>query len=137
MQKVTLLDSWKIGHPAIDRDHEQIVEIINDVTDAIADERYGICQELLNAFLQAVEDHFRREEAILEAIKYPDRKSHAYYHGKLIERAHGVKRLCDEAVNKNSLSDCFEEMVSFLIDDIIVGDLVFKSYLSEHSENRI
>ena len=42
--------------------------------------------------------------------------------------------ICNSVNNHGDLEDCFSGMAEFLIDDIITGDLKFKSYLEAHGD---
>lgn len=50
-RKIELLESFKTGHPEIDADHRVIVDIINDVSDAIRGGDAELCRNLLDSFL--------------------------------------------------------------------------------------
>ncbi len=116
--KIELLDSFRTGHAGIDADHEQLVEIINLVSDAISEGELMECKKLLSSFMQCARDHFEREEKILFETKFPGAVAHAAYHHNLLGRSDEVRQLC-------------EEMAGFLIEDVVKGDSQFVSHLIE------
>jgi len=130
MDKIEFGDSFLTGHPAIDSAHGRIIEIINEILGAIDGERYDLCRELFGAFLSIAREHFSEEEEILRKAGFPGLEYHAHYHSKLLGQAEAVREMCDGLTDKRPLRLCFEELVGFLIDDIIAGDMEFKSYLA-------
>ncbi len=129
--KIELLDSFRTGHAGIDADHEQLVEIINLVSDAISEGELMECKKLLSSFMQCARDHFEREEKILFETKFPGAVAHAAYHHNLLGRSDEVRQLCEEMAAANKLEKCFEEMAGFFIDDVVKGDSQFVSHLIE------
>ncbi len=47
MLKIELLESFIIGHPGIDADHQEIVNIINDISAATDDQKFDLCKDLI------------------------------------------------------------------------------------------
>ncbi len=127
--KLEMLESFLTGHPEIDADHRKLIEVINLIDDAISDNDFGECRNLLDSFLLVAKSHFEREENILRKIDFPDVDNHTQYHMDMLDRAEAVKNLCREMKEKHLLKECFDEMVSFLIDDVVRGDSVFVSYM--------
>lgn len=127
--KFEMLESFLTGHPDIDDDHRQLVEVINLVSDAIESNDLNQCRSLLNSFVEVARNHFAREEAILREVCFPGIEEHCRYHDGLLERAGAVKRLCQEMADRGQLKECFEEMAGFFVDDVVKGDSEFVGYL--------
>ena len=62
-------------------------------------------------------------------VKYPGLEEHKKYHRKLLIKADTTKRICEGYETEHDLKECFDGMAKFLIDDILKGDIQFKSYL--------
>ena len=72
------------GHPEMDRQHQRLVELINQLY--LAPSPQGDQPtELLVDFLDFVERHFQWEEALMEQLHYPDQEQH--------RSTHNLKRL--------------------------------------------
>lgn len=87
--EMTKLDSFMyVGNKDIDDDHTKLLEIIGKLSDreATKDKQYtlGVCAELA----RYVDYHFRREEVIMEKLKYPDLERHKKLHKEFEEKAH-------------------------------------------------
>ncbi|WP_330359767.1 hemerythrin domain-containing protein [Solemya pervernicosa gill symbiont] len=87
------------------------------------------CSLLLNELMEVAKEHFRNEEAYLAKVKYPDLAEHAIYHNEMLLKAFQVKQICEGFEEAHDVNACFDELVKFLIDDVLMGDLKFKSYL--------
>jgi len=131
VENIKKLEDFKTGHPVIDQDHMKIIDAITLVFEAIHDNDHEQCSQLLEAFVDVAKNHFANEEEILRKADYPHYRRHCEYHGELIIRANAVKDLCKEMDDQGHLMECFEEMATFLIDDIVKGDFEFVSYLKE------
>ena len=127
--KVEMLEAFLTGHPDIDDDHRQLVEMINLVSDAIESNELNQCRKLLDSFVEVARNHFAREEVILREVGFPGVEEHCIYHNGLLERADAVKRLCQEMADQGQLKECFDQMAGFFIDDVVKGDHIFVSYL--------
>ena len=122
-------DIFEIGVDFIDEDHKKLLNIMLDVKNAVEANNHSKCTVLLNKLLQEARAHFAREEAYLAEARYPGLESHKAYHKALLVKADTTKRICEGLDTDNDLKECFDGMANFLIDDILHGDLNFKSHL--------
>ena len=106
-----------------------------DTKSAIEEGDNNQCALLLTFLLKEAKDHFSREEEYLFEIKYPYLEKHKTYHIELLIKAVTTKRICEGIETEHDLQECFDGMANFLIDDILRGDIMFKSYLQ--NEGRI
>ena len=76
-----------IGHPAIDADHRQLVDIVNQLHGAIvADTGRQIIGTVLSDLADYGNHHFRREEQYMRRIRYPGYLEHKLLHEALFDR---------------------------------------------------
>ncbi|MEG3620221.1 hemerythrin family protein [Magnetovibrio sp. PR-2] len=129
--QVELLETFITGHPVIDGEHAEIVNMINAVSHSIENEEHEKCEELLEAFLVLCDEHFKSEEALLADAEYPELKDHMTFHHELMLKAQGVKALCVNTESPETLKRCFDEMATLLIEDVVRGDMQFVSFLKE------
>ena len=122
-------DFLKIGVDFIDNDHKKLLDIMVSTQMAIDAGDNNKCIVLLTALLKEARDHFSREEAFLLEAKYPDLEEHKLYHKQLLLKADTTKRICEGIEAEHDLKECFDGMATFLIDDILKGDIKFKSFL--------
>ena len=122
-------DFLEIGVDFIDEDHKNLLKIMVDTKSAIEAGDNNKCVILLTSLLKEARDHFSREEKYLFEVKYPDLEKHKIYHKELLIKADTTKRICEGIETEHDLKECFDGMAEFLIDDILRGDIMFKSYL--------
>ena len=124
-------DFLTIGVDFIDDDHKKILSIMQQVIVAINENNLDECASLLEVLIKEAKEHFKREEEYLLETKYPQLENHKVYHNELIIKAEVIKAICEGIETEHDVKECFESMANFLIDDILRGDINFKSYL-EH-----
>ena len=74
---ITWSDDWALGIKKIDIQHQKLIQIINDLNDAM---REGHGKDKLGTTLQELylytQYHFREEENSFAAVAYPDADMH-------------------------------------------------------------
>ncbi len=131
MTRVKIDKSHLLGQQDIDRDHLQMIAAINVISDAIEDGECELCKELFNTFIFVCGEHFRKEEAFLSEVGYPDLERHAGYHDELLEKAEAIRAKCADMSDKHEMARRFDELAVSLIDDVIKGDRELLPYLAE------
>ena len=75
----------RLGIPAVDEDHANIVQLINELDEAIASRRprdqVGI---VMNDILTAASEHFCREEQFMRRIRFAGLVQHKHEHDELL-----------------------------------------------------
>jgi hemerythrin len=131
LDKFDWLESFELGITDVDEDHRGMLAIMKKIERAADNEAYDLCNELLEELLEFTSAHFKREEKMLEDVGYPNVQHHREYHTELLARAKAVMNVCRDIKSKDNLKECCHEMFSFLVDDVVTGDLKFKSYMEE------
>ena len=79
-------DTLKVGHSAIDRDHQRLVGLINKLGDAMsAGQGRDVCGNVLNELISYTQTHFATEERLMVLHHYADESRHRTEHAKLIQ----------------------------------------------------
>lgn len=89
--------SWtkdlSIGHELIDADHQAIFDIANRVqAEILEDPEYSIVGEVLVELIEHTGGHFMREEALMEAIRFPGYEDHKLEHQMLMHKVNSLHR---------------------------------------------
>ena len=127
---VEITRSFEIEVEAIDADHRRLVEIINEITQAIDDGRAGECVDLVPNFVEFSQQHFAREEALLTKHAYPLAEKHRQHHAGLTDKMKTIQALSKRAADSQPAAEALrKELVFILMDDVINEDLAFKSFL--------
>lgn len=87
MAFATFTDDLKLGHDAIDRQHEALFDIVNRLHDAMRSGKTREEQGNILAFLGTYTiEHFAAEEALMEASAYPGLAAHRAEHEDLLRQ---------------------------------------------------
>ena len=83
-------DSYEIGMTEIDRQHRQLVDIINELSDAMIDQKGDkTVPQILQKLVDYIQLHFTTEEEIMRRGNYPALDKHCQEHlemiGKVLE----------------------------------------------------
>ncbi len=82
----------------IDRQHKELVEIINSLFDAMkVTKGYDLLEEVLNKLIDYVHSHFETEETYFDKYEYPEAKTHKKEHRYFTEQVNDFKRLFAES----------------------------------------
>lgn len=120
---------YEIGVDFIDAEHKKILSIMRDIHEMLMQADFDKLAHLSESLLRESENHFKNEEDFLQEVKYPKLIEHSAYHAGLLQQAKRIKTICQGMKSDDDLMLCVEEMKNFLIDDILYGDVKFKSYL--------
>ncbi len=127
---VEITPSYEIEVETIDTDHRRLVNIINEITQAIDDKREEECARLVPDFVTFSKQHFAREEALLVQNGYPGVEKHREHHASLEGKMNTMLALAERVVESAAARDELrKELIFFLMDDVINEDMDFKSFL--------
>ena len=121
--------SYEIGISLIDEDHKSLLNIMQGIRDAVQRADMPASTELLRRLAIEARNHFDREELFLQQVGYPELESHKTYHEDLLAQVSVIERICEGTDHHRDLNSCVDRMAAFLVDDILKGDIQFKSFL--------
>ena len=118
--KLVWKDSFRSNHQLIDEQHKALYDAANLIFDSILNhEQYEIIENLLEALLEKVKEHFFYETDVLEKIGYDGLKKHSEEHKRLL------------ALLERMISDWRKgEMEAFSFLRFIAQDLVADHFYS-------
>jgi len=96
-------DDLRVGIDEIDCDHQVIFKLANFVSRSTLSQEE--MEEIVRSILKYTYFHFRREEAIMEAIGHPDLKRHAADHQRLLKRLKSIEASWNSKQDADSLRD--------------------------------
>jgi hemerythrin-like metal-binding protein len=90
--------AWKpyysVGHAAIDKEHQRLLDIIDDLFTAVKDEhKQARTEGALKRLVEYTLTHFDHEESVMQKCGYPDLEAHKKLHDEMRSR---VRDLCDK-----------------------------------------
>lgn len=118
-----------LGIDTIDREHQQLVKLINDLDAAIKSGRPGdTINQAIDRLVSYTVMHFGREERMFTAARYPEAAAHKAEHAAFIAKVTGFK----DAVAAGRMGVSYQVM-SFLEDwtqrHIMVTDRKYVPFL--------
>ncbi|GAB4361868.1 MAG: hypothetical protein Kow00114_16670 [Kiloniellaceae bacterium] len=125
------LESFELKVPEIDSDHRAILALMQAVRAAATRGNRERVEHYLDRLFDLCSDHFAREEALMTRWGYPEAAVHAGYHRRLLERAQAVRSACAVIDSPGEFESCCEELMTFLVDDVVRGDMKMKSFLED------
>ena len=131
MAPFTLDSSFDTGLPAIDQQHRQLVALINDLDEAVAN---GTAEAMIKGVLQEliryVGNHFADEEALMMRHNFPGLPEHCREHDFYVTRLSHIQEsfLDGEALGKNTL----DFLLEWLSNHIKGTDMLYAAFIREH-----
>ncbi|OHC64556.1 MAG: hypothetical protein A2045_06180 [Rhodocyclales bacterium GWA2_65_20] len=126
---------FSVGHEDIDRQHQQLFAIANELYDAVR-ERSDVSAESLENALKKLcaytRQHFEEEERLLQAARYPDFDRHKKSHDLLLGKVEEF-----EARFRSGEAEIATELLPFLVGEwlshhIAFEDMQYAPYLNRH-----
>jgi hemerythrin-like metal-binding protein len=122
-------EDYTVGVEFQDSDHQQLVQIINDLFTAMQE---GNPDEIMDSLFLKLEDyaqyHFKREEDAMIESGYPDYEQHRQLHREIIKKLEGLKREIRKTPLRTSLQ-LLGYLRHWLLDHILVTDRALAEYL--------
>ena len=132
---VDLTPSFMLEYESLDRDHQYLADIVNQIVQAIDDDEAEKCEDLVIDFVQSTKSHFANEEALLIKVGYPNVKKHQDHHKSLNTKMEHLLEFAKMAGENQMARDSLrKELVFFLMDDVITTDMEFKSFIEEKAK---
>jgi hemerythrin-like metal-binding protein len=96
--------AYSVGNDSLDKQHRQILEMINDLFSAIkqGNDRDAV-EPLLRRMIQYVETHFADEERFMQEYGYPEFAYHKGLHDRLRRRTADLRAQADFVVGEDLL----------------------------------
>ncbi len=127
---VEISRSFEIEVDAIDSDHRRLVDIVNEIVQALDDGKPEECAKLVPDFVALAKQHFAREESLLAKYGYPETDKHRQHHASLDDKMDTMLALAEKVVaNPPAREVLRKEVIFFLMDDVINEDMDYKSFL--------
>jgi hemerythrin len=103
---VTLLqwqDRFRIGIAEVDHEHREMIDLINELHDALGGDRSrDRVEDFLGEILARITAHFALEEKQMEYMAYPERGGHKADHERLLDE---IRDLMDEVAEYGVLDE--------------------------------
>ncbi len=122
-------DSYSVGIKEIDKEHKNLVKIINDLFEIVKVE--GNIRDSSNCIERLIEytkEHFNDEESILEAAGFPLLDEHKVIHHNLLEKVVELKERIDSG-KEDVTQELYLFLRDWLITHILDEDMKYKKFM--------
>ncbi|MBC3872816.1 bacteriohemerythrin [Undibacterium flavidum] len=125
-------DNLSVHDALIDQDHQALIGMVNELHDAAESEQdYQSLSKILTRLATYTQEHFQREEDLMQASAYPAYRAHKEQHRKLLERVSDLKHELENARTLVALETA--ELLRFwLTSHILLSDKQFADTLHQH-----
>ncbi|MGV0952231.1 MAG: bacteriohemerythrin, partial [Azonexus sp.] len=130
MPLITWNDSYSVKIREIDRQHLKLVQIINDLNDAMQEGKANdVLAKILRELVSYTKTHFTAEEKYLEQYGYPDVSAHKRKHSDFVEK---ISELRDNfASGRLGVSiETMKFLMDWLLQHIKGADMKYAPFLA-------
>ncbi len=131
MKEFHLTERLMVGHPVIDGDHQQLVDLVNASTRELSAGNHAVFMELFADLVELTKKHFEREEEILASLGFPNTPAHSHYHLEMQDELEARLMRYEQTGKYDDPQTYFYDMTQFVIHDFVTKDLEFKSFMQE------
>ena len=118
-------DSFSVKNTAIDKQHQKLLKIINnlydDFMDGVNDSAYEAAIEKLLAY---TEYHFQTEELLMDKARHSNTYNHIMLHRFFTEKIHQLKTTIGHN-DRESTKELIEFLVNWILQHIVIEDSKF------------
>lgn len=134
MSRVTWTDEFKLGLPAIDADHRELLDLCNEFLEAAqAGRAITDLAIILDRLILRTRAHFLAEERLLDRHGYPGLVIHKAEHERLLAQAETLKARYGATSQGDDLRHLTMETADFLqtwlLDHIRTNDRPYRPFL--------
>ena len=126
-------DDYNTGIPDIDKEHQGLFALINDLHGKVED---GSGEASLKSTIEALTDyvdyHFDREEILMKASDYEDLESHIAGHRKLQSQLEAYKQSFERNPERFDMADFMAFLGFWLKNHILLSDMEYVPQVQRH-----
>jgi len=123
-------EAMSVGVPALDQDHRCLVKVVNLLRSIRDDEMGGgAVDQVLETLKLYGRNHFRREERVMEAIRFPGTEFHKAEHQGFARYIDTLRGRCSGRADPQLAEELFEYLTGWLRHHILIQDMAYKPYV--------
>ena len=130
-------DDLVCGVRVIDMDHRELVGMINTLYRVIHEgDTTSTIGEVIERLIAYINEHFHREEQIMETYRYPDLKNHRKVHRNLARAVYAIRAIYEANPDAVDPDQILAFLKSWLHNHIMVTDRDYIPYLQNRDERQ-
>lgn len=124
-------ESFMVGYPEVDEDHEKLVGMLNTLNASVASkDTHEVVGQVLNDLLSYTAWHFRHEERLMQTNRFPGYMAHKKEHTALIQQADELQTQF-HAGKQVITHDVMDFLKGWLVHHILETDKVMADFLCQ------
>lgn len=124
-------DEYSVHHATLDFDHQMLINIINQLFDAMASKQdHAVIGQVIGSLVRYVEIHFAREERVMKECRYPDLKPHAAKHREIEETVRDIHTLWLKAPQEVNSAEVMRFLRTWLVNHILKSDMKYAPFVA-------
>ncbi len=124
-------DEYSVHHATLDFDHQMLINIINQLHDAIQTKQdTAVIGMVIGSLKRYVETHFKREETVMRECRFPDLKAHARKHREIEATVNDVLTLFQRAPQEVDSQEVLRFLKTWLVNHILKSDMKYAPYVA-------
>ncbi|WP_052000187.1 bacteriohemerythrin [Caenispirillum salinarum] len=132
MPFMTWRDEYSVHHATLDFDHQMLINIINQLFDAMAEKQgHEVVGRTIESLERYVQVHFAREEKVMRECNYPDFGPHAEGHREIERTVADIRSLWERAPEEVNCAEVMRFLKTWLVNHILKTDMKYAPYV-EH-----
>ena len=89
-------EGFSVNVSKIDQEHKKLVEMVNELTDAMKKGKgKDVLGKILDGLIAYTASHFQTEEKYFQQVKYPDAAAHKKEHAAFVQKVSEFKKEFD------------------------------------------
>lgn len=134
VSRIDWSDEFKLGLPAIDAEHRELLEVCNQFLEAVRTQQpVPTLAGILDTMILRTRAHFRAEERMLDRHGYPGLVGHKAEHDRLLLQAEVLRARLAEVSHQDEMGNVTMEAAAFLqtwlLDHIRTNDRPYRPFL--------
>lgn len=128
-------EAMGVGVPALDNDHKCMVRIINLLREACeGDGEAPTTQTVLDTLKLYGRFHFKREERVMETVRFPGAAFHRAEHQSFARRIEELRSRTGADRNCEAADSIYDFLTGWLRHHILIQDMAYKPYIRDREE---
>ena len=124
-------NNYSVHIRAIDSDHKELFDTVNQLHAAIEQQRpHDEVSFTINLLARYVKEHFDREEQIMAQYGYPKLAQHKSQHQRLKHMVKAIRRIHTEEPDRLDPNKLLKFLSDWLTNHIIRSDMEYATYLN-------
>ncbi len=113
-----------VGQPVIDDDHKHLIKLLNELDEALMARVFvpARAAKVLMRLLEYTQEHFAREERIMQVAHYPDIEDHIRQHRDGVRAIAELSDAFGQEPSRRSAEKIYKFTAEWLVNHIILQD---------------